>query len=183
VLCLCLFHLVVSCKQNETDIRVIADAYQEFPRLCQYLEKNADVRSQTKIKSDFSDRLSMKLSYEEHPFVYNILDSYPHGLRNARVSTRVPVEYRMYQTGSYGTKWHCDQRVLPYDTNYVEAILTISNTSDCVLEYVSKKNKMERVALMANTLVLVPPETVLHKATELNYGERHFLKFIVEFDK
>lgn len=188
--------------KHDQQLRVLHEAYPRptFERLRQYLEASVDIRAEPKEKNELADRSSVKLDPEKYPLVYQLLETQSFGLRNARVSREVPVEYRIYKTGSFGMNWHHDVRVLPEQIKYYEVTLTLSNSSDNRFEYVAPKNfsgklpgahvsvntsenrDVRSVQTPANTAVFVPPESVRHRATALKYGERLFLKFVIEYD-
>lgn len=181
---------------------VLHNAYPfiTFDRIRQYLDANVNIRAQPKDNNTIADRSSVKLDPKSHAFLYDLIETNSFGLRNARVSHKVPVEYRIYKKGSSGMKWHTDVRVLPTEVKYYEVTLTISNDSDCRFEYItspesfkqlpgahvafntSRNQEIRSVQTAANTAILVPPGKIRHRATELTYGERLFLKFIVEYD-
>lgn len=171
-----------------------------FERIRQYLEGTVDIRAEPKEDNELADRSSVKINPREHAFLYKLLESNSFGLPKARVSRRVPVEYRIYKEGSFGMRWHHDARVLPKTMKYYEVTLTLSNTSDCRFEYVlspttsldklpgvhvsfntSKDREIRAVQTPANTAVFVHPESVLHRATGVKRGERVFLKFVLEY--
>lgn len=84
-----------------------------------------------------------------------------------------PIEYRRYFKGSKGMDWHRDTKLFEHD-NYYEAVLTIDNESDSLFEYGDKS-----MWVPPNTLVLVRPEGIMHRVTDLTKGYRTILKFIV----
>jgi hypothetical protein len=84
-----------------------------------------------------------------------------------------PIEYRRYFEGSKGLGWHSDTKLFEHD-KYYEAVLTIDNESDSLFEYGDKS-----MWVPPNTLVLVRPEGIVHRVTELTKGYRTILKFIV----
>ena len=88
-----------------------------------------------------------------------------------------PIEYREYFDGSRGMNWHKDLSMFSPDC--LEAVLTIENNSDS--EFIWDDNeKINSVKPSGNTLVLVKPDTIFHKVSEVN-GNRTILKFIIQF--
>ena len=170
-----------------------------FERIRQYLEGAVDIRAEPKEQNALANRSYVKMDPRKHAFLYKLLESNSFGLPKARVSRKVPVEYRIYKEGSFGMRWHHDARVLPNRIKYYEVTLTLSNTSDCRFEYVASPTSFERLPGVhvsfniskdreirslqtpANTAVFVHPESVLHRATGVKRGERVFLKFVLEY--
>lgn len=95
-----------------------------------------------------------------------------------KVSRKVPIEYRMYPTGSSGMDWHSDQKILE-EGNYYEAILTLSNSSDSVFQYKNFFGLQKTVSCPPGRLVLVRPNGPSHRVTPVTKGSREILKFIV----
>lgn len=119
-------------------------------------------------------RRSTPLSPDEFDDVYAYLES----LLGVHVVREVPVEHRVYDTGSCGMDWHADVRVLPGD--YLEVVLTLRNDSDSVFEYkVFGGLWSRRIRPVAGTVVLVRPNDVVHRVTPVTYGSREILKFII----
>ena len=89
-----------------------------------------------------------------------------------------PIEYRNYPDGSFGMKWHSDLSMFSPDC--LEAVLTIDNNSDS--KFLWKQNdQIKSIKPESNTLVIVKPNTILHKVSEVN-GNRTILKFIIQFE-
>ena len=91
-----------------------------------------------------------------------------------------PIEYRKYETGSEGMCWHKDKSL--FNKSYYECVLTINNTSNSrfLFEF---NNNIYTIIPRNNLLVLVKPNTINHKVTKLDYGDRYFLKFIILISK
>lgn len=89
-----------------------------------------------------------------------------------------PIEYRKYFTGSQGMPWHIDTSLFKPDC--FEIVLTLTNNSDSKFEWF-EDNKVKSISPKENTLVIVRPESVKHRVTSVNHGERTILKFIIEF--
>jgi len=95
-----------------------------------------------------------------------------------KVSRKVPVEYRMYPTGSSGMDWHSDQKII--EGHYYEAILTLSNSSDSLFQYKTFLGLFQKtVSCPPGRLVLVRPNGPSHRVTPVTKGSREILKFIV----
>ena len=74
--------------------------------------------------------------------------------------------------------WHIDTSL--FEPDCFEVVLTLTNNSDSKFEWVENGiNKF--ISPQQNTLVIVRPQTVYHRVTKINYGERTILKFIIEF--
>ena len=91
-----------------------------------------------------------------------------------------PIEYRKYETGSNGMTWHKDLSL--FNKSYYECVLTINNTSNSRFLF-KFNNKIYTIIPKNNLLVLVKPDTIEHKVTKLDYGDRYFLKFIILISK
>jgi len=91
------------------------------------------------------------------------------------VPSEFPIEYRKYETGSEGMPWHQDQPL--FKQTYYECVLTITNTSDSMFEFMIDDN-IHSVDPKPNSLALVKPSSVYHKITPITSGERRILKFV-----
>jgi hypothetical protein len=89
----------------------------------------------------------------------------------------IPVEYRLYYTGSTGMDWHRDQRLL-VNTDYLEGVLTLHNDSDSVFEYMQGPLVKKHIVPREGTLVLIKPEDLLHRVTPVRKGSREILKMV-----
>jgi len=190
-------------NDKNRSIRIIENAFSDemFHKIRNYLDIHTDIRSYPSESgmNQIAERSSMVLDGELFHFVYKTLESNTFGLRNARVSRVIPIEYRIYKSGSFGMKWHSDIRVLPKNKTYYEVIFVIYNNSDNMFEYVENNtpepvsNKSvpvtstnlistRKVFTAPNTVVLIHPETIVHRSTPLHYGEKIFLKYVLEYD-
>ena len=106
--------------------------------------------------------------------LYDRLDTL---LPGYHVRRDVPVEYRLYYTGSTGMNWHRDQR-LSIDAEYLEGVLTLHNDSDSVFEYMQGSLVKKHIVPREGTLVLVKPEDLLHRVTPVRKGSREILKMV-----
>jgi len=193
-------NLLYKWKSNDNNsLRIIDNAFPDeiFHKIRNYLDVHTDIRTYPSESNQIADRSSMKLEYSQFNFIYDALESNTFGIRNARVSRVVPVEYRIYKSGSFGMKWHKDIRVLPENKHYYEVIFVIYNNSDNMLEYVVNEPSINimnnsvsvptntkptrSVFTAANTVVLIHPESVLHRSTPLHYGEKIFIKYVLEY--
>lgn len=95
------------------------------------------------------------------------------------VNREIPVEYRLYYTGSTGMDWHRDERLALLDTEYLEGVLTIHNDSDSVFEYMHGPFIKKRIVPREGTLVLIKPEDLLHRVTPVRKGSREILKMVL----
>jgi len=130
------------------------------------------LRSQpTDIHVGQSGRKSITLTSNKE--LYARLDTL---LPGYHVRRDVPVEYRLYYTGSTGMDWHRDQR-LSLNTDYFEGVLTVHNDSDSVFEYMQGP-LVKKVVPREGTLVLVKPEDLLHRVTPVHKGSREILKMV-----
>jgi len=121
-------------------------------------------------------RASFSLDRSRFEREYNILDTIVGP--DFKVSREIPVEYRMYPTGSSGMDWHSDQKVLK--GNYYEAILTLANDSDSLFQYrINFLGLPVSVSCPPGRLVLVRPNGPSHRVTPVTEGSREILKFIV----
>jgi hypothetical protein len=121
-----------------------------------------------------SGRRSTPLDPEKYPHVYHYLDAMFSGFR---VSRAIPVEHRLYFTGSNGMDWHKDERLLP-GIKYYEIVWTLHNDSDSVFQW-SQWGVTRTLRPKAGTLVWVRPEDICHRVTPVTRGSREILKFVV----
>lgn len=120
-------------------------------------------------------RASFRMDPSEFDKEYAILDTLVGP--EFKVLRKIPMEYRMYPTGSSGMDWHSDQKDLEGD--YYEAILTLSNSSDSVFQYKNLFGLQKTVYCPPGRLVLVRPNGPSHRVTPVTKGSREILKFIV----
>jgi hypothetical protein len=145
------------------------------------LERLASVREQSYASSHTDaargqpGRRSIALSPEKFADVYVYLDAVTKS--GYRVSRDVPIEHRVYFTGSRGMDWHADERVLPGD--YYEVVLTLFNDSDSMFEYRPLPFVTRRFRTTPGTMVFVRPQDVPHRVTPVTRGSREILKYIV----
>lgn len=89
-----------------------------------------------------------------------------------------PIEFRKYFTGSQGMAWHTDTSLFTPDA--FEIVLTINNSSDSSFEWI-ENGIVNKFYPKENDLVIVRPQSVQHRVTSVNVGERTILKFVIEF--
>lgn len=118
-------------------------------------------------------RRSTPLDPETYSHVYHSLDAMFSGFR---VSRTIPVEHRLYFTGSGGMDWHKDERLLP--GKYYEIVWTLHNDSDSVFQW-SQWGVTRSLQPTAGTVVWVRPEGISHRVTPVTRGSREILKFVV----
>ena len=92
------------------------------------------------------------------------------------VSTDLPIELRVYPTGSLGMKWHQDT---PLGQKY-ECVYTVANTSDSQTLYRDFWGRTHAVWTEPNSLVIVRPNDVWHGVTPVTQGERTIIKFALQ---
>ncbi len=145
-----------------------------------------------KLKDDerSSNRKTMCLSKLKYKNLYDriyknckftaFIDSIKDNNCKLKLEPSFPIEYRKYFTGSQGMSWHRDLSM--FEPDCFEIVLTLTNNSDSKFEWM-ENNKVKSILPKANTLVAVRPESILHRVSPINYGERTILKFIIEFIK
>jgi len=108
--------------------------------------------------------------------IRNILESYTNKIRENTNNKKIylannfPIEYRKYTQGSFMKK-HRDELI--YKKPQYECILTLSNSTDSYIILGDKKIKSK-----PNSLIIVKAQGIEHEVTQVNQGERYFLKFI-----
>lgn len=138
-----------------------------------------------KVDSRSNDRHTLCLDPINHSLIYDAiyddpkLINYIGKISNSKFKSRpsYPIEYRKYFTGSKGMQWHRDTSL--FNPDCFEIVLTIENTSDSKFLYNFIDTK--ELTPSPNTLVIVRPNTVFHKVTEVTKGYRTILKFVIEF--
>ena len=88
-----------------------------------------------------------------------------------------PIEYRKYPNKSSGMHWHKDLSMFSPDC--LEVVLTIENNSNSNFLW-DENGKIKNIKPSENTLVIVKPNTVSHKVSEVD-GYRTILKYIIQF--
>ena len=136
------------------------------------------------------ERVALCLNPSTHKKIYDYIYkntkfiNYINSIKDIDVSAKFipsyPIEYRKYFTGSKGTPWHKDTSL--FDPDCFEVVLTLTNTSDSTFEW-KENNIIKQLKPTPNTLVIVRPNSVEHRVTELNQGDRTILKYIIEFVK
>jgi hypothetical protein len=136
------------------------------------------------------ERVTLCLNPSVHKNIYDYIYkntkfiNYINSIKDTDISAKFvpsyPIEYRKYFTGSKGMPWHKDTSL--FDPDCFEIVLTLTNTSDSTFEW-SENNKINKLEPKPNTLVIVRPNSVEHRVTELTRGNRTILKFIIEFVK
>lgn len=119
-------------------------------------------------------RKSITLKPATNKVLYERLDAL---LPGYHVNRGIPVEYRLYFTGSTGMDWHRDER-LEVDADYLEGVLTLHNDSDSVFEYMQGPFIKKCIVPHEGTLVLIKPEDLLHRVTPVRKGSREILKMV-----
>lgn len=120
-------------------------------------------------------RKSITLVPTSNKALYERLDTL---LPGYHVRRDIPVEFRLYYTGSVGMDWHRDER-LAVNTDYIEGVLTLRNDSDSVFEYMLGPFIKKRVVPHEGTLVLIKPDDLLHRVTPVHKGSREILKMVL----
>lgn len=91
-----------------------------------------------------------------------------------------PIEYRIYDSKSKGMLWHVDKEI--FDGIYYECVLTLSNNSQSLFEYIDMYGKLQKIKTKPNTLVCVTPSSIKHRVTPSISGDREILKFVITFN-
>lgn len=151
-----------------------------------------DYCSQLKLKKDSrsNNRLTLCLNPNSHKELYDLIyqnENFINFIKKIKdddhyikFNPSYPIEYRKYFTGSEGMDWHIDTSL--FEPDCFEIVLTLTNTSDSKFEY-TDNGKNISLLTKPNTLVIVRPQSILHRVTPINKGERTILKFIIEFIK
>jgi hypothetical protein len=150
---------------NIPDIQILYNFFSEndfkkISKICKNIPLRKDKRLNSRLVGvvDHTSKV--------HSIVYKYFE-------NAHNPPLFPMEYRKYFTGSKGMEWHKD--LVMFDNgNYYEAVLTLHNSSDSYFEY-----ENTRVWTPPNSLILVKPDTVLHKVSPVTKGERTIIKFLI----
>lgn len=87
----------------------------------------------------------------------------------------VPVEYRIYPVGSC-MDWHQD--VALYTEPQYELVFTLSNTSDSQTQWQDDCGRRRGGWTEPNSIIMVRAESVVHRVTSINSGERGIIKFV-----
>jgi hypothetical protein len=168
----------------KNNILIIHNFYSnnDFSQINKYFYKfnpNKDFR--------LSSRRSLCINYEDNMYVYdkiynNIkLKNLIKKLYNKefKLNPSYPIEYRIYDDKSEGMIWHKDTSL--FNPDCLEVVLTLDNSSDSKFHWI-EDDQDRNIYTSDNTLVIVKPNTILHKVSPLNYGTRRILKFIIEFN-
>jgi hypothetical protein len=140
-----------------------------------------------KYDNRLNTRKSICLDYKNNKYLYNLIYNNKQikdiikniNTRKFKLIPSYPIEYRVYDNNSNGMDWHIDTSL--FNPDCLELVLTLSNISDSKFLW-KEDNNIKNIYTKSNTLVIVKPNTVLHKVSKLNYGTRRILKFIIEFD-
>jgi hypothetical protein len=97
------------------------------------------------------------------------------GVPNLVPCLEIPVEYRIYKTGSY-MDWHRDTKMLPDQLQY-ECVITLSNTSNSKSSF-KKKSRVVNVHSLPNSLIVVRADGISHRVTKTTRGRRTILKLV-----
>ncbi len=121
------------------------------------------------------------VQHEMYSLVYN--SNFVQKVRNLSGNQRlipcldIPIEYRIYQLGSY-MNWHRDVQMLPNQLQY-ECVVTLENTSDCKTMFKDWFGLLSReISTEPNSLVIVRAKGVEHCVTETRQGKRSILKLV-----
>lgn len=173
-------------QNRSNDIWIINDFFSqnEFESIQNYCSK-------LKLKDDPRDdnRLSLCLDSNVHNQLYQqiyknkkfigLINKIKHKSNHILKSIpSFPIEYRKYFEGSNGMQWHKDISLFKPDG--FEIVLTLTNNSDSRFQYI-ENNRLHTIHPHPNTLVIIRPNSVFHRVSKCNYGERTLLKFVIEF--
>lgn len=86
-----------------------------------------------------------------------------------------PMEFRVYPVGAEMT-WHKDDKL--YVEPQYELIYTISNTSDSRTEWIDEAGRLHSHWVEPNSLIIVRAESLEHRVTPVNNGERSIVKYV-----
>ena len=98
----------------------------------------------------------------------------PAALPSSRRMT-IPIEYRKYQVGCGGMKWHRDTSLIG---KQYECVYTLSNTSDSMTLTRDWLGNENAVWTEPNSLIVVQAGGVMHGVSPVTIGERSIVKFV-----
>jgi hypothetical protein len=87
----------------------------------------------------------------------------------------VPIEYRKYQVGGGGMKWHRDVSLIG---RQYECVYTLTNTSDSQTVWRDWLGRQHPVWAEPNSLIVVQARGVMHGVSPVTIGERTIVKFV-----
>jgi len=87
----------------------------------------------------------------------------------------IPVEYRKYQVGCGGMKWHRDTSLIG---RQYECVYTVANTSDSMTLTRDWLGNEDAVWAEPNSLIVVQAGGVMHGVSPVTIGERSIVKFV-----
>ena len=87
----------------------------------------------------------------------------------------IPVEYRKYQVGCGGMKWHRDTSLIGQQ---YECVYTVTNTSDSMTIRRDWLGNEHGVWAEPNSLLVVQAGGVMHGVSPVTTGERSIVKFV-----
>ena len=87
----------------------------------------------------------------------------------------IPVEYRKYQVGCGGMKWHRDTSLIG---RQYECVYTVANTSDSMTVRRDWLGNEHAVWAEPNSLMVVQAGGVMHGVSPVTIGERSIVKFV-----
>jgi len=87
----------------------------------------------------------------------------------------IPVEYRKYQVGCGGMKWHRDTSLIG---RQYECVYTVANTSDSMTLTRDWLWNEHAVWAEPNSLMVVQAGGVMHGVSPVTIGERSIVKFV-----
>ena len=87
----------------------------------------------------------------------------------------IPVEYRKYQVGCGGMKWHRDTSLIG---RQYECVYTVENTSDSMTVRRDWLGNEHAVWAEPNSLMVVQAGGVMHGVSPVTIGERSIVKFV-----
>ena len=86
----------------------------------------------------------------------------------------IPIEYRKYEVGGGGMKWHRDVSLI---RRQYECVYTLTNTSDSFTVRRDFFGREHHVWAEPNSLIVVRAQGVMHGVTPVTTGERTIVKF------
>lgn len=149
----------------------------EYKKILNNLDKD------NRTLKDEKFRLVLPLDNNNNKNIYDIFysDKYINLIKKKTknyniIKSDFPIEYRIYQNGSSGMKWHSD--TLLYELPQYEAIYTIHNVSDSLTKWIDDDGKEHSIWTKPNSILIVKAQGLKHMVTPVNNGTRSILKLI-----
>ena len=99
-------------------------------------------------------------------------------INNKIYESEFPPEYRIYPSNTPGMHWHSD--LLLYDKPQYEIILTLSNDSNSLTEWIDNNGALHSLWTEPNSILVVKANGYKHHVTPItNNGTRSIIKYIL----